>query len=605
MMGKMRDLAKWVLYILIVAFVALMVVEWGADYSGLQGRSQTVVGSIEGQEISIDEFNEAYRFAYFNEKQRTGKELDDDEREALRGQVWESMIQQILLKKEIDRLKIRVSDEDVTNYVISLVGQQYASDSVFQTNGQFDMNKFNQVLLRPENKEQLVRMEYQARSQMPFVKLQDLITSSVIITEPEVREEYMQKNVKARIAYLSVPVMAFQKDSVEVSEQDMKAYYAAHREEFSVKERRNLNYILFSTEPTADDSAETYQRAEELKRDILDGADFTHLADVNSEDPSVSKNHGDLGYFVRGQMVQEFSDAAFAAQPGEIVGPVKTSFGLHLIKVIDKKKEKGVDQVHAAHILLKFNPSRYTVDNAYQRGQNFTEALSGGDFATEADKQHLQVQKTLDFTYSEGGQIPGVGVMQSAHNWAFNAGVGEISDLFFTPKGYYVFQVAEIKKAGYKPFEEVKEVCKARVELEKRKALARAYAEKIAPQVQDGSNFAQLAAADPQKILIADSTADFNMNIYIPKIGRAAAVTAAAFRMETGKTSGMLEAERGFYFIRVLQRTPFNEEDYAKQRPAIRNRLLQQKKRSVFNQWYSRLKEKADIQDHRYRFFRS
>ena len=77
-------------------------------------------------------------------------------------------------------------------------------------------------------------------------------------------------------------------------------------------------------------------KADELLSMARSGQDFAALARTNSECPS-ARNGGDLGWFGRGQMVKEFEEAAFNGGKGEVVGPVKTQFGWHLIKINDKK----------------------------------------------------------------------------------------------------------------------------------------------------------------------------------------------------------------------------------------------------------------------------
>jgi parvulin-like peptidyl-prolyl isomerase len=603
-MGKIRDWTKWILYVLIVAFVGLMVVEWGADYSGISRRSQFILGEVNGQEITLDQFNQAFRFARYNEEQRTGKNLSEEQIDQLREQVWEEIVQRILLQKEIEKLDVQVTGEDVTSYVRGVLYQQYREDPNFLTDGQFDQAKFDQILADESNRSQLLMMEAQARENLPYTKLLSIIGSSVIVTEEEIRAEYMQQNVKAKIEYLAVLVGAFRDIEREFTDEEVLDYYNNNQEDFQTQEARQLNYVYFSTIPTAEDTARIYQRAEEIKAEALEGKDFAVLADAESADPSVTNNHGDLGYFERKDMVPAFSDAAFAANPGDIVGPVKSQFGLHIIKVQDKKTENSVEKVHASHILLQFEASYNTMEEARRKSELFVEMVQEVGFSISADTLGEEIRQTPEFNDNKFGQIPGIGKLQSALKWAFNSEKGGVSDVYYTPEGNYVFQLSSSNPAGYRPVEEVKDICKNRLEIQKRKELAKAYAEQIMPKVEQNGNFRELARTDSSNIPEADSTDYFPMNIFIPKIGRAPAITANAFNLPLNETSKMLETDRGFYFIRVTDRTPFNEEDYTAQRVSIRNRLMQQKSRNVFNQWYEKLKENADIVDNRYRFFR-
>lgn len=91
------------------------------------------------------------------------------------------------------------------------------------------------------------------------------------------------------------------------------------------------------------------KKAEEILAKAKAGEDFAKLATENSQDQASAAKGGDLGYFTKGKMVTEFENAAFAANVGDIVGPVQTIYGYHIIKVVDKKG----DEVKASHILIK------------------------------------------------------------------------------------------------------------------------------------------------------------------------------------------------------------------------------------------------------------
>ncbi|RMF61461.1 MAG: hypothetical protein D6748_01545 [Calditrichaeota bacterium] len=605
MMTKMIYIAKWVLYLLVFAFLGLMVVEWGMDYSGLSRRSQFIVGEINGHEISKDEFDRAVQIAYENEQVRTGQDLSEEQVKELRSRVWEDLVRRIILSKEIERLNIKVTNEDVVNYIVNNPPPAVMQNENFQTNGRFDRSKYLNALMAPENRENLIYQEQLLKSELPYLKLEQLIMSSVMVTEEEIRDEFMRQNMKAKIEYLAIPLAAFRDRQVPVSEEEARNYYQSHKEEFKVEEQRQLSYVLFPTIPTAEDSADVLRRAESIKREAQEGKDFKELADLYSEDPSVVNNHGDLGYFERRTMVKEFSDAAFSAKPGEIVGPVKTQFGVHIIKVFDRKKEKGKEKVHAAHILLKFEPSRYTLDNAYESAYNFSEQARENGFTVTADELNYEIKKTPEFTFNKIGNIPALGRSEAALMWAFDAEKGDISDVFQFPIGYAVLEVTEIKPAGYKPFEEVKDICKSKVRLEKQKDIARQFAEQWRDEVKNTGDFKAVAAMDTSHLMVVDSTDEFSMNVFVPKIGKAPQVVAAAFSLPIGEISDLLEADRGFYYIRVLKRTEFDEEQYAQKRKEIRTRLLQQKQRNAFSEWYNRLKEKSNIVDRRYMFYRS
>lgn len=119
----------------------------------------------------------------------------------------------------------------------------------------------------------------------------------------------------------------------QVTDSNAKKFYESHKLRYSTDQVR-AQHILLSDEKTAQDI---------LKKAKEAGADFQALAEKHSKDPSAKNNRGELGFFPRDRMVAEFTDAAFAATPGQVIGPVRTDFGYHIIKVIEKKPGKALN----------------------------------------------------------------------------------------------------------------------------------------------------------------------------------------------------------------------------------------------------------------------
>ncbi len=598
MMTKLREMTFVFIWILVFAFVGLMVFEWGMDITGIKGRSN-VVGTIDGQKVTIQEFQQAMQNAYMQEKQMTGQEPDEEKMQELRDRVWEMFVQRVLLGREIKRMGITVTNREIYLNLTQNPPQELRQNPSFQTDGKFDMSKYQQALQNPQAN--WLPIENYYRETLPFQKLQDLVTNSVIVTQEEVKAAYLNQSLKAKIQYLEIPAAAFHKEDINVSDTEIQNYYNAHKEDYKVEAKRQLNYVLFSTEPSAADSARVYQLAQDVMKDAKSGISFSELADEFSEDPSVKSNHGDLGYFERDRMVKPFADAAFSAKPGEIVGPVKTQFGLHIIKVIDKKKENGKEMVHAAHILLKFTASTVTTQNAQKAADNFEAAAKEDGWQATATESHQNVQETPPITKS--GYIPGIGNLPSTVRWAFDSKENAISPVYRSPQGYVVFEVSKVLPEHFQDLSEVKEIITSKIVLQKQLDLAHKYAEKIGAEVENKIPFATIAKTDSAQIVKADSTAMFSKGQPIPKIGMAPAVKAAAFTLPIDEPSGILESDRGFYFIIVEQRTDFNQEQFNQQSAMLRNRLLVQKKQQFFANWYEELKKKANIEDNRNRFF--
>jgi peptidyl-prolyl cis-trans isomerase C len=130
-------------------------------------------------------------------------------------------------------------------------------------------------------------------------------------------------------------------EATEVTEEEISAFYEENPENFQMPERVQASHILIGVADDDDESAkeEKQQQLTDLRRQILEGADFAELAEQYSSCPSKAKG-GDLGFFTRGQMVKPFEDVAFALATGELSDVVETQFGYHLIKVSDHEEER-------------------------------------------------------------------------------------------------------------------------------------------------------------------------------------------------------------------------------------------------------------------------
>lgn len=132
-------------------------------------------------------------------------------------------------------------------------------------------------------------------------------------------------------------------EKTQITDEQAQAYYDEHKDEFYVDEVKASHILISTTDESGKELSKkelekAKQKAEEILAKIKDGEDFAKLAKEYSEDPGSAANGGDLGYFGKGQMVQEFEDAAFSLNKDEVSDIVESQFGYHIIKVTDKKQ---------------------------------------------------------------------------------------------------------------------------------------------------------------------------------------------------------------------------------------------------------------------------
>lgn len=169
----------------------------------------------------------------------------------------------------------------------------------------------------------------QARSSGQDVSDQEAFDQA--LEQNQISEEELRQDVRENL-----PVQQVQErvaGNAEPSQEEVQAFYDENKAaQFTQPAQRCMRHILFNKDQQ--------QKAEEVKTQLQNGGDFAELAKENSQDPGSAENGGDLGCLGKGETVPPFEEAAFAADQGEIVGPVETEFGYHLIEVTDIREEQ-------------------------------------------------------------------------------------------------------------------------------------------------------------------------------------------------------------------------------------------------------------------------
>jgi peptidyl-prolyl cis-trans isomerase SurA len=242
-----------------------------------------------------------------------------------------------------------------------------------------------------------------------------------------------------------------------LEEEEIKKVYSR------MKEMVKASHILvqFPPEPKKEDSTAVYHLLEKIKVAAENGEDFGDLALRYSEDPSAESNRGSLGYFTAMQMVLPFEEAAYKLSPGEISEPVHTDFGVHLIKLEDRKANPG--EVRVAHLLIRADKGDSVSSERAER------KISEIYLELENDSSRWE---DLVSTFSEdqgsknnGGLIPwfGVGaIVPEFEKAAFSLDkVAEYSPPVKTDYGYHIIRLEEVKP--FPAFEEVENTIKSKV----------------------------------------------------------------------------------------------------------------------------------------------
>lgn len=602
MMQALRDKMKHIMMFVLLSFLATIVFSWGMGGFKRNGPLEKgIVGKINGREIQYQNYmNAVNQQLQALRQQRGDAEITEYQQRSVRDQVWNQMVQDVLYKDEIARLNITVSPEEVVYQLRNNPPAFLTSNEQFQTNGTFDIVKYHEALNNPQNYDSWRPIENYLMSVIPLQKLRQRIIGAVTVSRLEVREAYRLENEKVKASILFYNPNELSGDTISVSDAEVKAYYNSHRDEYQDVEKRKIDYVLLSRTPSASDTAQVYDDAQYILDELKDGTSFEELAQTYSDDAGTAEKGGDLGFFGKGEMVKPFSDAVFNARPGDIVGPVRTQYGLHIIEVLAKKREDGEIKMHARHILLKFDVSNETLDNLYEKAQYIHDEAEDAD----ADFNELCAQENLvvltSAFFSKQSFIPGIGMSDKLAYLTFSEKVGFVGGPVSAGNSIVVFQIKKIQKAGTKPFEEVQAGIRQNLIKAAKNRVAAALCQSAYDRIQAGATLAETAAHDSLALINTDY---FTLQAYVPKIGRDAKMNGAAFGLKVNEISKPVISDKGAYLIQITDRREISDAAFEDAYEDTYKDLLDKKQEEAFTAWYNNLMAKADIKDYREMYF--
>lgn len=595
----------WSLLILFVLSLTVGGLVGGANIiDELLGRVDPTkaIGVVNGEVISPENFSSAVGLR-LEQIRATGQTIGEGQIELVRNEIWNNFVENILLEQSVVDLGITVSDAEILHHLEA----DPPSDikALFTREGQFDEEAYRQALNDPRSMNWVEVEQWMRNFYIPRFKLQQYLNSSVPVTEDEIRKTFIKRNIAYTINALHVTRETVNESVPEPGEEELRSYYKSRPEEYHREEGRSLSYVSWEKKPSAQDSLQIFEDVQELKRRAQKGADFAALADEFSQDPGNrvtpdSGRGGELGWFERNQMVPPFEEAAFGAQPGEIVGPVLSPFGYHIIAVHDKRLQEEQEQVKAAHILLKIEIGPGTVDALRRQATLFAYDAQDYGFEATLDTHGVVAAQTVPIT-RETVFIPGLGSYRTAARFAFNAEPETVSDPLESDRYYAVFRLDKITPAGRIPFDEVQEQIKATLQQEKLQEAARALAYELRARLDAGSLFSELKAENQDLEEVKGDRQTLTRGF--TSLGSSAYLIGALLHSQPGDLIGPLPTTRGYALVKLVAVEPFDSTGFEIQRGVIKNDLLARERTQTFRNWMQNLKNQAKITDNRHFYY--
>jgi peptidyl-prolyl cis-trans isomerase D len=379
--------------------------------------------------------------------------------------------------------------------------------------------------------------------------------------------------------------------AVQISDDQLKVQYQANIQQYQVPNRVHVEHILFMTVGKTDAEVDEIKKTAEdvLAQSKKKGANFEDLAKKYSQDPGTKEKGGDLGWLTQGQTVPEFEKTAFSLEKGQVSYLVRTQYGFHIIKVLDKETahtrpfDEVKDSIRAPLMLQEAD--KQASDSADQLAKAIRQSnkVSLDDLAKQ---YHLTVSETRPVSAVE--PVLELGNSKEVKDAIFRLRPEELSLPLRTDRGYVVLSVKQILPAHQGSLDEVRAQVIDDLKQEQSGTLAKTKADELAKRVKAGEKFDAAAKAlglDPK----TSESISRNDSIAGAASGKQ---LAGAFQMKPGELGVPLSLGANWMVYRVDSKDEPNPDDFEKQKKALTGQLLQTKRTVAFEAFKTALENR-------------
>ena len=577
----------------------------GLMTGSMGGSDPNTIATVGGEEITIADVQRQLNNA------AQGQQIPPMMKRFYARQVLDEMVFERALAMEAARLGITVTPEEQAERIKLYLPDAWAG-GVWQRDTYTSEIEARGLSVQEFEKEVM--------NGMLTEKFHHIVTDGVTVTPAEIAQQFRWKNEKVKLDYVlispatlassinpsdaelaafyaknsanyQVPEMrsaryallnvAALRANTHVTDDELRAYYNQNIAQYKVENRVHVEHILFKTVGKTDaEIAEIRQKAEDVLKQAKHGANFEDLARKDSEDDGSKAKGGDLGWIVDGQTVPEFQQAAFSLPKGAISDLVKTQYGFHIIKVLDRETAhtKSLDEVRDSILPILVN----------EKATQEVDAISA-QMATavrQSDRQPLDaLAKKFNLILSETGPASAtdpVGILGNSpelHKVLFELNPGELSDPLQVDSGWVILTPKDITPAHQGTLAEVHDRVLADYRQENSADLARTKAEDVSKRVQTGEPLDKAAKELGLEVKTSDP---FARDGSLPGIGTVEPFAADVFSMAVGQTSAPTQAGGGWLIYRVADHQNPNPAEFVKQSGDIEQQILQDKQEAAF-----------------------
>ena len=614
---------KILLWIIVISFVGAMFTVWGtggsSDNSGRNWLGEEYAVRVDSRSLPPAVFRLEYRFYAERIRQMLGDNFREDFLRGASKTVAEGMVRQLILADMAKDYGLSVSDEELaaaiqrmynfrdpkTEYP-AMISRMGVTAEEFQTLLRYELlsQKLSDLLANAdylsdaELAKRYAEQNEGVKAMVAVVSNASFLSKVAPPTESEVQARYDRDKTKLQVPekktfeYILLSPAAI-RNGLKVDDAQVKAYYETHKSDFSTPaDQRRASHILIKVDEKAPakEIEAARKKAQEIYAKAKAGANFAALAKEYSQDSSAAQG-GDLGWFGRNQMVKPFADAVFdqCKAVGDIVGPVQSQFGFHIIKLTGIGGEtKPFDEVKSqVRQALLYKDPAFTdkVATLYGEAEKaVTDAKDDAAMKAAAAKYGFTIVPVTN-PVGKDDAIPGFGMDPAVQAVLAKASKGKWSQVAKVRDGVARFKVTSILPAHQATLAEVKGKIAAELRDEKASSLARAAAQILASSAKDAATLESDAKKDGYPV---QQSGLLKASDPIPGAGKAPEVNKALLAAKVGAVVGPVQGTNSWIVAVVTEHAAVDPKKFGQEKASFLMTQQQQAAEQMMDDYVQR-----------------
>lgn len=560
---------------------------------GREVRGSTVLGRVNGEPLTQQQLQANYNTLAQDFVTRYGRDPQGREEKMLWEQAWIQLVTEKTLVQEGKRLGYGASDPEVVFAVRNTPPPSVRSQPFFQTNGQFDPQKYLAALSDPQVN--WSPLEEEVRRMMPAQKLEERIMATAKFSEPELRRAFLDQYEKASVTVARWFPSTEPVDTTQVTEQMLREYYEQHLGRFAGPAEANAVIVSLPKKFAPEEEQIALEQARSLAEQARGGADFQQLARDYSEGPTADQG-GEMGRDFRvSELPPDISQQAAAVTDSAVLDPVREGTNYYVMQVRRSPMQGPEPVVRMRQIVIPIRISDSSMQDDLATLEKLRRDARSRGLAAAAAGMGLAARETG--WINANSFSPELFSIPQAQGFVLSAPEGAVSPIYDQDANWVVVQVREHRDEGPRPIDDVRDQVKAYVEQQLRLEAPRRTAERALALVRAGESLE--AAARAESAASVQSTPLFTRAQPPAQLVGSNLALGLAFGLPVGEVGGPVATSGGVILVRKDAEEMPAAASYDSLKEQVSLRLRNTRQTRGFSAWVDWLRQQSEVEDDR------